>query len=51
MILRRYHQNVFLRAGIEAALEESDGAEEGEGGEEDSDFSDDEFAGDEYAEV
>ena len=46
-----YHQNVFLRAGIEAAIEESDGKDEGEEEEEDSYFSDEEFADDEYAEV
>ena len=49
------HQNAFLRAGIEAALEESDGEEDREEEEEeegdDSDFSDEEFADDEFAEV
>ena len=42
-----HHDNVFLRNGIERALEDHDGIEEDD--EVDSDFSDEEFAADEFS--
>ena len=42
-----HHHNVFLRNGIERALEDHDGIEEDD--EVDSDFSDEEFAADEFS--